>query len=117
MPEDRVEHSVAVTLEPSVVAFLLVPVGFVENDCASHLSKSLAGLQFLGLVAALATTMPSHRSARTVWLLLNASAAEKIGLPAEKKVRKLMLSLGARCQAVGLGSATSAVPFVNVVVC
>ncbi|KAF1353983.1 hypothetical protein BDV97DRAFT_367526 [Delphinella strobiligena] len=100
----KIEHLVAVTPEPGMIAFLLATVGFSANDCASHLSKSFAGIQFLGLAASLLTTLTMYESAYAIHLLLRESTADKTLVPTRTQIQDLLVSLQARCQSVGFAN-------------
>jgi len=76
--------------EPAVIHFLRAFVGFTTRDCATQLSKSQAGVRFLGLAAALVMSLEAFEGGNALEQLLNSSASDKTLLPT---ARQLMLLL------------------------
>jgi len=97
----KIQTSVTPTPEPGVIHFLRGTVGFSANDCATQLSRSLAGVQFLGLAAALVTTLGPFEGGNTLEVLLKSSAADTTLLPTARQLKDLLASLEARCQLCG----------------
>ncbi|KAK0661624.1 hypothetical protein QBC41DRAFT_35686 [Cercophora samala] len=93
----KMEHSVVPTPPPAVLGFLQVTVGFAANDSATYFGRSLAGLNFLGLVCTLVTVMDTFNSGLAVHAMLEESAADKTLLPTEKQVIELLKSIEPRC--------------------
>jgi hypothetical protein len=80
-----------------VVRFLQALVGYSRHDCATQLGRSQAGLQFLGLAAALVSSMVLFDSVQRVWTMLEDSASDKQLLPTPNQVKGLLASLESRC--------------------
>lgn len=97
----KIEHSVVPTPQPAILAFLQASVGYSANDCVSQLGQSLAGLQFLGLAAALVTTLGPSKSGQTIQEMLASTAVEKTLLPTPRQVRDLISRIEPRCHASG----------------
>lgn len=97
----KVERTVAVTPKPAVVRFLQATVGYSMDDCAIYLSKSLAGLQFLSLAAALVTSMNLSHASISLDQMLRDSATDKTLLPTRGQLQTLLGSLDGRCQSAG----------------
>lgn len=83
----KIEGSVLPTPPPAFVHFIQGTVGYSRDDCATHLGKSMAGVQFLGLAAALVTTMGEFEAANALLLMMRGSAADKTLLPTTKQLR------------------------------
>ncbi|KAJ9150284.1 hypothetical protein NKR23_g3692 [Pleurostoma richardsiae] len=66
----KVEKVVLPTPPPATIQFLRAAVGFSANDCATQLGSSLAGVQFLGLTAALATTISPYAAGEALGLMI-----------------------------------------------
>ncbi|EHK17781.1 uncharacterized protein TRIVIDRAFT_205508 [Trichoderma virens Gv29-8] len=92
----KIETSVLPTEKPATIQFLQGIVGYSRNDCALHLGTTTSGLQFLGLAAALVTTMGTFESATSLSLMLRNAAADKSLLPTTKQLRDLLSALDAR---------------------
>ncbi|KAL6904432.1 hypothetical protein GGI43DRAFT_421780 [Trichoderma evansii] len=92
----KIETSVLPTEKPAMIQFLQGIVGYSRNDCALHLGTTTSGLQFLGLAAALVTTMGTFESATSLSLMLRNAAADKSLLPTTKQLRDLLSALDAR---------------------
>lgn len=100
-PETRkkVEHHVLkIQSRPAeVVHFLGAAVGYSRNDCAAYLARSLAGIQFLGLAAALVPSMTTFNAADALARMLELSAVDKTLLPPSRHLKELLNSLEHRC--------------------
>ncbi|KAN0113138.1 hypothetical protein V8E51_006089 [Hyaloscypha variabilis] len=88
----KIENLVTKINEPAAIHFLRASVGFTTRDCATQLSKSQAGVRFLGLAAALVTSLGPFESSNALEQLLNSSASDRRFLPT---ARQLMLMLEA----------------------
>ncbi|KAH6962168.1 hypothetical protein BKA56DRAFT_598419 [Ilyonectria sp. MPI-CAGE-AT-0026] len=91
----KIETLVLPTPQPAVIKFIQSTVGYSRNDSASHLGTSLAGVQFLGLAAALATVGPFD-AATAISRMLKNTATDKTLLPTVKQLRDLLSSLDGR---------------------
>lgn len=91
----KIETLVLPTPQPAVIKFIRSTVGYSRNDSASHLGTSLAGVQFLGLAAALATVGPFD-AATAVSRMLKNTATDKTLLPTVRQLRDLLSSLDGR---------------------
>ncbi|KAL3418847.1 hypothetical protein PVAG01_09068 [Phlyctema vagabunda] len=98
---DRIQNRVLPTPQPSVIHFLRTVVGYTQKDCATQLGTTQAGVQFLGLAAALISTVGLFRSAEGIWLMVEASASDKRLLPTSRQVKGLLASLESRCVFAG----------------
>lgn len=100
----RIERYVVPTPEPAVLHFIKVTVGYATNDCVSQLSTSLAGIQFLGLAAALVTTMDHFQAAVTVQAMLVDTATDKTMVPTVRQVQDLLNAIDAKCVRSGFAN-------------
>lgn len=89
----KVEDLVIKTKAPAVISFLSAVVGYSPTDCASHLVRSLAGVQFLGLAASLVTSIGSFQGGNALAAMLIDSAADKTLLPTARQLGDLLTSL------------------------
>lgn len=93
----KIETSVLPTDKPAPIQFLLQGVvGYSRNDCATQLGTTTSGIQFLGLAAALVTTMGAFESATALSLMLRNTTTDKSLLPTTKQLRDLLSVLDAR---------------------
>lgn len=97
----KIEHSVVPTPQPAILTFLKSTIGYSANDCTSYLGKSLAGLQFLGLAAALVTCGDMFKAADTIQSMLISTARDKTLVPTVRQVQQLLLSIEPRCHRSG----------------
>ena len=97
----KIETAVIPTPAPATVQFLRGVVGYSRDDCATQLGKSQAGVQFLGLAAAMIITMSPFGSATALHNMLKSSAADKTMLPPTSHLKELLKSLEHRCQLSG----------------
>ncbi|KAK3990470.1 hypothetical protein QBC44DRAFT_64179 [Cladorrhinum sp. PSN332] len=115
---DRIQADVLPTPSKHLVNFIKTSVGFSRHDCATQLGSSAAGLNFLGLAAALVTTMGAHESARALSIMLKTSAADPTTLlPTTYQLKELLLSLEPRLtrslftdSVVGWGFVSASIP-------
>lgn len=75
---------------PKIVRFMSAQVGYSANDCATQLSRSLAGEQFLGLAAALVSSVDMFEGADALSMMLMASASDKTLLPTVRQLKDLL---------------------------
>lgn len=101
----KMEHLVTKTTQPVSIQFLRVSVGFPYEDTASQLAKSLAGVRFLGLAAALVMSLGAYEGASALEAMLQSSASDKTLLPTARQLKGLLTSLEPRCQRSGFGDA------------
>ncbi|KAI1080370.1 hypothetical protein F5B20DRAFT_110226 [Whalleya microplaca] len=97
----KVETCIVPTPPPVPIRFLQGVVGFSANDSASQLGKSLAGVQFLGLAAALITTMTPFVAGSALQMMLRQTAEDKTLLPTIRQLKALLESLEPRCHTSG----------------
>jgi hypothetical protein len=97
----RKVEKLMVTPKPVHIEFLQAAVGFSPDDSGSELSKSLAGTQFLGLAAALVSSLGPFDSGNVLELLLKESTSDRTLLPTARQLRDLLESLESRCDACG----------------
>lgn len=93
----KIEKLVKKSRTSAVLKFLPVAIGYSANDCASELARSLAGIQFLALAAALVTTLGPYNGGNALEAMLKSSAADKTLLPSARQLRDLLASLEHRC--------------------
>ena len=75
---------------PKRVRFMKAQIGYSANDSATQLSRSLAGIQFLGLAAALMSSMNAFEGANALSEMLTASASDKTLLPTARQLKDLL---------------------------
>ena len=75
---------------PKLVRFLKAQIGYSANDSATQLSRSLAGIQFLGLAAVIASSMDAFEGANALSEMLTASASDKTLLPTARQLKDLL---------------------------
>ena len=75
---------------PKFVRFMTAQIGYSRNDCATQLSRSLAGVQFLGLAAALVSSVGMFEGADALSAMLMASASDKTLLPTVRQLKDLL---------------------------
>jgi len=97
----KIERLVNKTAEPVTINFLRASVGFTTEDSATQLSKSQAGVQFLGLAAALVTSLGEFEGGNALGEMLNSSASDKTLLPTARQLKELLATLEPRFQRSG----------------
>jgi hypothetical protein len=97
----KIEGLVNKTAEPVAISFLRASAGFTTEDSATQLSKSQAGVQFLGLAAALVTSLGEFEGGNALEAMLNSSASDKTLLPTARQLKDLLASLEPRFQRSG----------------
>ena len=75
---------------PKYVRFMSAQIGYSANDSATQLSRSLAGVQFLGLAAALTSSVDMFEGANALGAMLMASASDKTLLPTARQLKDLL---------------------------
>ncbi|KAF2470573.1 uncharacterized protein BDR25DRAFT_393691 [Lindgomyces ingoldianus] len=93
----RIEAHVAPTPNPAIINFLQATAGYSKDDCASIMSRTLGGVQFLGLAAAIVSSMNPLEGARALDLMLRESASEESNLPTLRQLKEFLVILEARC--------------------
>ncbi|KAH6876587.1 hypothetical protein B0T10DRAFT_552450 [Thelonectria olida] len=93
----KIERLVVPTPEPAVLAFLKSTVGYFPNDTVSHLGKSLAGVRFLSLAAAMVSTLGASEAAMTMQTMLESTASDATLLPSIRNIRELLSSIESKC--------------------
>ncbi|KFY77278.1 hypothetical protein V499_03261 [Pseudogymnoascus sp. VKM F-103] len=97
----KVEKTIALSPEPAPVKFLKGLVGFFPNDCATQLSNTHSGIRFLGLAAAIVTTVGPFNGAKALDVMLRDSATDLTLLPTVRHLDDLLGSLEARSYRCG----------------
>ncbi len=97
---NKVQH-VLLPSEPAHISFLKAIVGFFQNDCATQLGKSEAGLRFLALAAALVTSLGAFEGAKALQLLLKSTTNDATFLPTVRHLREVLDNLEARSPRCG----------------
>lgn len=100
----KILHVVVPTPPPTVLKFMRGVVGYLKNDCATHLGSSQAGVQFLGLATAFVATMSLTDGASALSSMLASSATDKQLLPTVPQLRHLLASLEPRCHKAGFAT-------------
>jgi hypothetical protein len=93
----KIETAVIPTPKPATIRFLQATVGYATDDSVTHLSKTLAGVQFLGLASAITNTVDHFIGARALQDMLTSSAVDKTLIPTTRQLKDLLSSLEARC--------------------
>ena len=75
---------------PKYVRFMSAQIGYSANDSATQLSRSLAGVQFLGLAAALVSSVDMFQGANALSVMLMDSASDKTLLPTARQLKDLL---------------------------
>ena len=89
----KIEDLIIKVSGPKLVKFMSAQIGYSENDCATQLSQSLAGVQFLGLAAALVSSLSLFEGANALSLLVMASASDKTLVPTPRQLKDLLGAL------------------------
>ncbi len=98
---DKVERILLPSPEPAPISFLKATVGFFPNDCATQIGKSASGVRFLGLAAALVTSLGPFEAAKSIDLMLKETTKDLTILPTVRNLKDLLGSLDARSQRCG----------------
>jgi hypothetical protein len=81
-------------------------VGFFKGDCASQLGASPAGTNFLGLEAALVTTIGPFNGAHAMEIMIRQTTTDPTLLPTVKHLKDLLMSVEARSYRCGFAERT-----------
>lgn len=95
----KVETTIVPTPPPATVAFLRASIGFSTNDCATQLGGSKQGQRFLGLAAALVTTVGPFNGAKALGIMMEASKIDQSQdnlIPTTRHLTDILQSLAAR---------------------
>lgn len=76
---------------PKHVRFMGAQIGYSANDSATQLSRSLAGVQFLGLAAVLTSSVGTFEGADALSMMLMDSASDKTLLPTARQLKDLLV--------------------------
>ncbi|KAH6963314.1 hypothetical protein DER45DRAFT_104508 [Fusarium avenaceum] len=97
----KVETVIVPTPQPATVIFLKAAVGYSPRDSATQLGKSMAGVRFLGLAAALVTSFDLFDCAKALNVMLRSSASDLTMLPTARQLKDLLASLQPRSYRAG----------------
>lgn len=86
---------------PKCVRFMSAQIGYSANDSATQLSRSLAGVQLLGLAAALISSVDMFEGANALSAMLMASASDKTLLPTTRQLKDLLVVMEHRVNRSG----------------
>jgi hypothetical protein len=99
---NKVQHTVLPTPQPATVSFLKAAVGFSRNDCATQLGRHEGGIHFLGLAAALVTSLGAFESAKSLAVMLKRTTDDDLTMmPSVLHLKDLLSSLEARSHRCG----------------
>ena len=97
----KVEKLIRSQTSSVAVAFLKATVGFANGGTILELSKSLAGLNFLALAAALVSIMTTFNAAGTIQMMIMDSAADKTLVPTTYQLKDLLDVIEPRLNRIG----------------
>jgi hypothetical protein len=103
----KVAYTLIQSPEPAPVRFLKGFVGFFPDDCATQLGNSSAGIRFLGLAAAIVTTIGTFNSAKALDIMMRSSATDLTLLPTVRQLDDLLRSLEARSYRCGFADSVA----------
>ena len=86
---------------PKYVRFMSAQIGYSAKDSATQLSRSLAGVQLLGLAAALISSVDMFEGANALSAMLMASASDKTLLPTARQLKDLLVVMEHRVNRSG----------------
>lgn len=86
---------------PKYVRFMSAQIGYSAKDSATQLSRSLAGIQLLGLAAALIASVDMFEGANALSAMLMASASDKTLLPTARQLKDLLVVMEHRVNRSG----------------
>jgi hypothetical protein len=100
---ERMRKRVLPAPKRAIVQFLQALVGYSKDDCATALSGSQGGLQFLGLASAILPTLGVFDGSKAVEMMLRDSALATQGdlIPTRAHLQALLGSLENRCVLAG----------------
>ncbi|KAL2846482.1 hypothetical protein BJX68DRAFT_268572 [Aspergillus pseudodeflectus] len=100
----QVEKRVFPTKRHWLITYLRTVVGYSDDDCASQLRKTAAGVQFLGLACALSNSVPLFEAAAAIRGMLEATnGGDKVQIPSGDHLRDYLAALVPRCSFAGFG--------------
>jgi hypothetical protein len=83
----KIETLVTKITEPATIYFLRASISFTTRDCATPLSRSQAGVRFLGLAAALVMSLEPFEGGNALEQLWSSSASDKTLLPTTSQLK------------------------------
>lgn len=98
----KMETLVIKVPQPLFLNFVKSSIGF-QDDSATQLCQSLAGTQFLGLVAPLIATMGPFEAGSCLEQMLRVSAADRTLMPTARQLRDLLTILEPKLARSGFG--------------
>ena len=87
--------------QSTFITFLQAQVGFARHDSSVQLSKSLAGVNFLALAAALVSTTDTFEAGTALECMIEASASDKTLVPTAYHLKDLLDVLEPRLNKAG----------------
>lgn len=99
----KIEDLIRKVTTPTFVKFLGAHIGYSADDSAVLLSRSLAGVRFLALVAPLVSTMSTFDGALALEEILRKSAVDITLLPTVRQLQDLLVALEHRLIRSGFG--------------
>lgn len=104
---NKVEKIIVPSPPAAYVQFLKAYVGFFSDDCASYLGTTAAGVRFLGLAAALSTTMEIFYATKAVDLMIRKTATDLTLIPSLRHIQDLLTSVEKRCHRGGFAASVA----------
>jgi hypothetical protein len=99
---NKIRDNVVKAPAQSMVGFLKAYVGFSSSDCAYLLSGTQAGRRFLGLAAAVVSTVgPSEGGVALSVMIGRSKATNELHEPKIRQLTAILASLEPRCQRIG----------------
>ena len=86
----KIEDLIIKVSGPTYVRFINAQIGYSAKDSATQLSRSLAGIYFLGLAAALVTSVGTFEGADALSVMLMDSSSDKTLLPTARQLKDLL---------------------------
>lgn len=100
------EHVQTRVLRPPdhrVTGYLKTLVGFNPHDAASQIGETDAGIRFLGLASALASSIELYDAGAAIGKMLHATNPSVNQIPPDSHIRDLLAALQPRCSLSGFG--------------
>jgi hypothetical protein len=97
----KVETAIVPTPQPATILFLEAAVGYSPHDSTTQFGKSMAGVRFLVLSAALIASFDLFDGAKTLDAMLRSSASDLTMLPTVRQLKDLLASLQPRSYRAG----------------
>ncbi len=104
---NKVQRVLLPSPEPAPINFLKATVGFSPNDCATQLGETQSGRRFLGLAAALVTSIGAFESAKSLDFMLKGTTNDLTALPNVEHLKDLFGSLEARSHRCGFADSVA----------